>query len=261
VAFMRFLIILLLLINGLVLAAWQGWLGEGQSPAEPQRLTNQLHPEHIKLLDGTEPPPAATVEPVSVPVPKEEPVAMATPEAPTVEATPAVPSADVAVVPEPAPVVEPVPPPPLACVAFENVADEQAAVLLGDALAQGGLEAKDDPTTDVTSWWVHIPSQGSREAADRKVAELRGLGVKDLFAIGERGARPYTVSLGLFKSADSAAEQRRRLEKKGVTGIAIEERGNTTHRIEVRGPDELLAGWASEWSGRLDGARKAECQP
>lgn len=264
-AFMRFLIILLLLINGLVLAAWQGWLGEGQSPAEPQRLTNQLNPERIRLLDGTEPDPAPVV--TAPPAPPVEPAVTAPSNDTEPAASPALPApqdpaatATEAPAPEPDPRPEPAPA-PLACIAFEGVGDEQAALLMGDALAQDGLKTRDEPTTEVTSWWVHIPSQGSREGADRKVAELRGQGVKDLFAIGERGARPFTVSLGLFKSAESAAEQRRRLEKKGVTGIAIEERGNTTHRIEVSGPDELLAGWASEWTGRLEGATKAECRP
>lgn len=266
-AFMRFLIILLLLINLLVLAAWRGWLGEGQDAAEPQRLTNQLHPERITLLDGSEPPPPkpAPVSEVAAPVMPEAPALDPAPPASETEPviatdSPVESTASVATEETSAPAPE-VAPAPMACVVFEEVGDEQAALLMGDALAQAGLQVKDDPSTEVTSWWVHIPSQGSREAADRKVAELRGLGVKDLFAIGERGARPFTVSLGLFKSAESAAEQRRRLEKKGVTGMAIEERGNTTHRIEVRGPDEQLAGWASEWSGRLEGARKAECQP
>lgn len=269
-AFMRFLIILLLLINVLVLAAWQGWLGEGQSPSEPQRLTNQLHPERIRLLDGTEPPPARVpaveAAPAVEPSVDNPPVVLPGEVVAAQGAEPAEPANEALAVAdtEAAPAQElaaEVLAAPLACVAFEGVGDEQAALLMGDALAQPGLQAKDEPTMEVTSWWVHIPSQGSREAADRKVAELRGQGVKDLFAIGERGARPFTVSLGLFKSAESAAEQRRRLEKKGVTGIAIEERGNTTHRIEVRGPDEQLAGWASDWSGRLDGATKAECLP
>jgi len=266
VAFLRFLVIVLILLNVLVLAAWQGWLGQGGSQGEPQRLTNQLAPERLRLIDDSESatagvpiaPPVEAAIPAPAPepaVPVERPVsaAVSTPE-PAVVESPAVP-------PE-APPVEPVQvATPPACVAFATLDDEQAALVMGDALARSGLATRDFPSTDVTSWWVHIPSQGSREAAERKVAELRGMGVKDLYANGEKSARPFTVSLGLFKSAESAAEQQRRLESKGVQGIAVEERGQTNHRVEVRGPADVVTVWASDWSGRLPGVNRLDCRP
>ena len=255
VAFLRFLLILLVLLNLLVLAAWQGWLGQGRDQREPERLTNQLHPERIVLVEGDEPPaaPAATPAPQPEPAPVAAPTEPALP-APTEQSAMAAAEAVVPPAPEPEPL-------PQACVVFDPVNDEQAALVMGDALAQVGFTADDTPTTEISSWWVHIPSQGSREAAERRADELRALGITDLFATGERSARPFMVSLGLFKSAESAAEQVRRLKAKGATGIAVEERGNTTHRIEVRGPAEILSGWASEWSGRLTDVQRSECTP
>jgi hypothetical protein len=268
VAFLRFLVIVLILLNLLVLAAWQGWLGQGGSQGEPQRLTNQLAPERLQLLDDRPPAveqaptsPSADVVTTTPAVEPAEPLASAATDvggAP--ETAPAV--VDTAAVPPEAPSAEPAPvATPPACAAFAALDDEQAALVMGDALARPGLETKDIPSTEVTSWWVHIPSQGSREAAERKVVELRALGVKDLFASGEKSARPFTVSLGLFKSAESAAEQQRRLEAKGVRGIAIEERGQTNHRVEVRGPADVVTVWASDWSGRLSGASRLDCRP
>jgi hypothetical protein len=257
VAFLRFLIILLILVNLLVLAAWQGWLGQGGRRGEPERLTNQLRPEAITLIEGPLPEPAPPAP--EVPEPAAAPVEPSVAEP---EPAPEVAPATAEPTPPAAPVAEaPVPAAPPACVAFAELDDEQAALVMGDALARPGLAAKDIPSTEITSWWVHIPSQGSRDAAERKVTELRAKGVKDLFASGEKSARPFTVSLGLFKSAESAAEQRRRLEARGVTGIAIEERGQTSHRIEVRGAAELVTVWASDWKGRLPEASRLDCRP
>ncbi|QID18862.1 SPOR domain-containing protein [Nitrogeniibacter mangrovi] len=265
-AFLRFLVILLILINTLMLAAWEGWLGQGGGRGEPERLTNQLQPARIRLLDKEAPMPVATPAPPA-PTPAAEPPAV---EPPAVDAADAAPETAETAAPPPVPdaVAEPAvtaeppdAPAPPACVAFAELDDEAAALVMGDALAQAGFEAKDITSVAVTSWWVHLPSQGSREAADRKVAELRTHGVSDLFAIGERGARPFAISLGLFKSAESAAEQRRRLEAKGVTGVQIEERGQTSHRVEVRGPAEALTGWASDWSSRVPKASRLDCRP
>lgn len=271
-AFLRFLIIVLILLNLLVLAAWQGWLGQGGAQGEPQRLTNQLAPDKLRLLDGRAPATAAPptvlpVEPAAI-APSTEPALPATKPVPSDEATASTataqdaPSGEPPMSPPSVPSAEagPADTPP-ACVAFATLDDEQAALVMGDALARVGLETKDIPSTEVSSWWVHIPSLGSREAAERKVAQLRELGVKDLYANSEKSARPFTVSLGLFKSAESAAEQQRRLEAKGVRGIAIEERGQTNHRVEVRGPAEILTVWASDWAGRLSGANRLDCRP
>jgi len=266
VAFLRFLIIMLILLNLLVLAAWQGWMGQGGGHGEPQRLTNQLDPDKLQLL-GDAPPRAAPAPvepgPAAPPVPSPAPVEVLLPVETAPAATPtAAPEVSAQTAPETAPPVTPAPADvPPACVAFATLDDEQAALVMGDALARPGLKAMDIPSTEVTSWWVHIPSQGSREGAERKAAELRAQGVKDLYANGEKSARPFTVSLGLFKSAESAAEQQRRLEAKGVQGVAIEERGQTNHRVEVRGPAEVVTVWASDWSGRLPAANRLDCRP
>ena len=247
---LRVFVILLVLVNAIALAAWQGWLDGGGSNGEPQRLTNQLKPDHIMVLDeagvaerqaayraaqAPPPPPPAPVVPEPAPAP---------------------------VVPQPVAVVAPPPPPPpMACVAFEGLNDEGAEALLLDAARSPDLKTRDLTTKVVESWWVHIPRHATRAEAEKRAAEIRAKGWTDLFVIGENGARPLTVSLGLFKSAESAAEQKRRIEAKGVRGVAIEERGDDTHRVEIRGPAEILTERASVWVGQFADATRAECQP
>lgn len=242
---LRFLIILLVLVNAIALAAWQGWFGQDGTRSEPERVTNQLKPEQIKVLDD-----AALAALLA-----EARAASAPAPAPIVVPPPA---------PVPAPVVEaplPVLSVPKACVAFGGLDDEAADRLMRQALRQPDFTARDKTTTDVTSWWVHIPAHPTKEAAERRANEIRAKGWSDLFVVGENGSRPLTISLGLFKSAASAKEQVRRIQAKGVSGVAIEERGDTTHRIEIRGPAEVLIERVSEWSDAFSGATRENCSP
>ncbi|MBT0959646.1 SPOR domain-containing protein [Denitromonas iodatirespirans] len=240
---LRFLVILLVLLNAIALAAWQGWFGQDGTRREPERVTNQLKPEQITVLDeaGVLALQAAQRELTPAPAPVPEPA----PESPAVSVVPT---------PAPAPV-------PQACVAFAGLDDATADTLLREARAEAGFAVRDIPSTDVTSWWVHIPALPTKTAAEQRAAEIRAKGWTDLFVVGENGARPLTISLGLFKSAEAAAEQRRRIEAKGVRGVAIEERGDTTHRVEIRGPAEALIDSAGRWGERLGGGTRQDCLP
>ncbi len=244
---LRFLIILLVLVNAIALAAWQGWLGQDGTRNEPERITNQLKPEQIRVLDeaavaALQAEARAAAEPAPVVVPPPEPPP---------------PPPPVAVVPPAPPVVSV----PMACVAFSGLDDEAADRLTRQALREPDFTARDKATTDVTSWWVHIPAHPTKDAAERRANEIRAKGWNDLFVVGENGARPLTISLGLFKSAASAKEQVRRIQAKGVRGVAIEERGDTTLRVEIRGPAEALVERASEWSGAFANASREDCLP
>lgn len=244
---LRFLIILLVLVNAIALAAWQGWFGQDGTRSEPERVSNQLKPEQIQVLDDAAVAALqAEARAAAAPAPAPAPVVLPPP----------------APAPPPAPVVE-APPPvvnvPKACVAFGGLDDEAADRLTRQALREPDFTARDQTTTDVTSWWVHIPAHPTKDAAERRASEIRAKGWNDLFVVGENGSRPLTISLGLFKSEASAKEQVRRIQAKGVRGVAIEERGDTTHRIEIRGPAEALIERAAEWAGAYAGATREDC--
>lgn len=242
---LRFLIILLVLLNVIALAAWQGWLGQDGTRSEPERITNQLKPDRIQVLDD------AAIAALQAEARKPEPL-----PAPVV-----VPPPEPAPAPPPVVVAPPVASVPQACVAFDGLDDDAADALLQQVRRVAELSVRDQPTTEITSWWVHIPAHPTKAAAERRAAEIRAKGWTDLFVVGENGSRPLTISLGLFKTAAAAREQQRRIEAKGVRGVAIEERGDTTHRVEIRGAAEALAQRVSDWSGVLSGATRLDCQP
>lgn len=241
-ASLRVAVLVLALANLFALAVWKGWLGGGVSHGEPERLSNQLNPEKIRLVSEARAP---VVAPVSPPVAAEP--------APVDKAGAPVP-------PVPAPPVADAAPP--ACVAFGGLSAEQAAELSARIAKAGtGFKLSESRAGTPSSWWVFIPSQGSKDGADRKAAEVRRLGVDDLFIVQDAGAAQYAISLGLFKSEAAATRHLSLLREKGVRSAQIATRGAGALRIEVRGPSDSLATLASDLSGNLPGTTRLECAP
>lgn len=239
---LRVTVLVLFLANLLALAVWKGGLGGGASGGEPERLSNQLNPERLRL-----------VAEVSQPAP-----------APVVAAPAAVAPAESAPAPEPVPAqpVRAADTAPPACVAFSGLSADQAAELSARVAKTGaGFKLSESRGVGASSWWVHIPSQGNKEGADRKAAELRRLGVDDLFIVQDAGPNQFAISLGLFRNEQAASRHLNLLREKGVRSAQIASRGASVLRVEVRGPSDSLATLASDLSERLQGANRLECAP
>jgi hypothetical protein len=131
-----------------------------------------------------------------------------------------------------------------------------AALDLGDRQSRQTVQAQ-----DVTSWLVHIPSQGSKEAADRKAAELRNLGVTNFFIMQGDSPLKYAISLGVFKTESGAEALLAQLGKQGVHTARIAPRGpQTTHYVyRVRGLDAATRKRIEGWAERYDGADVKNC--
>lgn len=239
---LRVAVIVLIFANMLALAIWKGWLGASVSQGEPERLSNQLNPERIRLSSEARPPQPP--RPRSAPPPAaEEPAPPREPVKPAVE-----PRAEVKA--------------PPACVAFGALTADQARELAARVAKAGeGYRITEGRSETPSSWWVHIPSQGSKENAERKVTEVRHLGVEDLFIVQDAGPNQFAISLGLFKNEAAASRQLESLKSKGVRSAQIATRGGGTPRVEVRGPSDGLATLASEMSERLKGAGRFGCNP
>ena len=271
-ASLRVAVIALVFANILALAIWKGWLGGSVSHGEPERLSNQLNPEKIRLVVELPHPVAPpVVQPVAPPAPLAESVPPSAPVAEAGKPAAFVPddAADDPAAPEPVPA--PVAPAPVApapeaappaCVAFGGLNSEQAAELSARIAKAGtGFRIAESRSGTPSSWWVHIPSQGSKEGAERKAAELRGLGVTDLFIVQDAGQNQYAISLGLFKSEVAAGRQLEALKGRGVRSAQIATRGAGALRLEVRGPSDSLSSLASDLSENMRGASRFECAP
>ena len=184
---------LLLAVNGVLYAYGQGYLGHfSGNEREPARLKNQQNADKLALI------PAARANATA---------AALKPSAPATSDTSAEKKPEI-----------------VACYEVGNfvLADArrfEAAVApldLGDRQARRNM-----PGTEVSSYIVHIPSQGSKEGADKKAAELRGLGVSNYFIMADNPAMRWAISLGVFKTEAAAQNQLAMLQKQGVHSARV----------------------------------------
>jgi len=195
-----------LLVANLALFATQRGQPAGHEPA---RMNNQLHPERVRLLPAS----AASPAPAPAPVP-----AAGAPE-------PAAP-ADAAAAAAPA---------PLACIELLSFtpAEAQRFETRIDALGLASrLSRRELPTP--SSYMVMLPPQGSREAADQKTAELRGMGITDSFIIQDNSARRFGIALGTFRSQEAAQAHLDTMIRRGARTARIAEFGTGPARLAIQ---------------------------
>lgn len=245
----RVLFLVLLLLNLLAFAFSRGWLGTPAPEGEPERLTNQLNPERI-VLRPAETPHAEEAKPKAPePVPSPE-----TTQAPAPAAAPANDAK--------APAAKAANGHDETCVALTGLSEAQADNLAQNLrAATAAVRATHETATAPSSWWVHIPASGGKEAAERRVAELRSLGIEDLFIMQEPGPNQYAVSLGLFKSEAKAQQHLAMLQNKRVRTAAIATRNTVVHRVEMRGSAAAVDTMSASRVVRQSGATIGECKP
>jgi len=211
----------LLAANVVCLAATQGLLGSAASDDhEPARLKNQIGAGKLVMLSSEQvqaAQSAATVAPTPAPAPASEAPLPA------------------AAVPKPAIA--------LVCTEVSNV--RPADAIRFDArvakLDLGTRQTRREiPSTDFSSYIVFIPPQGSKEAADRKAAELKALDVTNFFIMNADSPMKWAISLGVFKSEAAAQTQLATLNKQGVHSAKVAGRSSaaaTRITYQFRGID------------------------
>jgi len=222
VSFFRAAFLLLVFAN-LAFYAWaQGYFGETEQGREPQRLTAQLAADKLRIV---------TAEPAG-----------------------AVAGAMVGTVAGPAMKPE-------AQVACRLVSGLPLTEADAFKAALAGLSVDIKPVEASSSYWVHIPPQPNKAAADKKAAELKALGIKDFYIMQDEGANFLALSLGLFKSEAAANEFLQGMAKRGVKSARIEARAATPQqaRAIVKGAAESLNQRLPPLLEKLPGASVGEC--
>lgn len=226
---MRALFLLLVFAN-LALYAWTRY-GPPADAADPAPL-RQIAPEKLKVL-----------------APADLPAALPAPQAKPVPAQPA-PSVAAAA--------------PARCMEWGSftLADapraEQALqpLALGERLAQRRTE-------ETASWWVFIPPQGSRQAALKKAAELKGLGIGEYFVVQEEAEYRWALSLGVFRTEEAAQARLAALRTQGVRSARVGRRETTVPKVwlQVKSVDAALQATLKEIARQTDGSELRECAP
>lgn len=212
---------LLLVINGGLLAYQQGWFEGVKKNHEPTRLSQQLHPERLTIIAPTPP------------VQKTEVPATDAPAEPGPEAVTAAPAAANAATPSAV----------VACteIGTFDTAEAQrfesrlASLALGERLVRREVQ-------DNMRHIVYIPPLGNKDAADRKGSELTKLGVADYFVIQDNSPLQWGISLGVFRTEESARNHLAALTQKGVRTARVGMHGTGAVRVafQLRSMDAPL---------------------
>lgn len=65
-------------------------------------------------------------------------------------------------------------------------------------------------------YWVYVTPRKTLQEAQKKVDELKRLGVQESYIVREPSAMQYAISLGIFSTAEAAAKYLDQLREKGV---------------------------------------------
>ncbi len=216
---LKFIFWVFLLANGALLAFRFGYFEPlFASKSEPQRLENQLNADQIRLISNRTPKPATTsvaTEPSAT--------ASASSTDPAPAATPA---------PAAAALTADKSQSPVACteigefslIEAKRIEPRLAALALGDRQSRRNVR-------DVASYIVFIPPQGTKAGTDKKVAELKRMGVTNYFVIQDNSPLRTGISLGVFKSEAAAKSHLANLNRKGVRSARIGTRSVSTSRV------------------------------
>ncbi|MDR9839065.1 hypothetical protein [Herbaspirillum huttiense] len=216
---LKLLFWLLLVGNVVLFGMSRGYFGANASERrEPQRLAEQLRPELLSVLPANSDKLASQLraQPAIAQAAAADTGTAAAAPAPA--ATPATPAPAQPAAPQVATVTP-------SCTEVGNFtaadarrfSDQLASLKLGDKVVQ-------KLTQDVTSHMVYIPPQDGREGADRRIAELRRLGIGDFYVIPDSFPNPALrsgVSLGIFRTEEAAKAYVGQLISRGVRSARI----------------------------------------
>lgn len=131
---------------------------------------------------------------------------------------------------------------PAACLAwgpFPQADAARARELLGGQVPAEAVSSRE--TAGSVSWWVAMPPQKSRAEAQRKLAELKALGVTGYTLVETADEWQYSIELGTFAEEALAREYLAKLQQVGVrTAQVVERRAPASVQWLVREPGEAL---------------------
>ena len=204
---MRALFLLLVLAN-LLFFAYAQVAREGAG-AESQISQLQLAPDRIRLLKAAGQAPADK------------------PKAPGKAIPPAPPRSAAAM--------------PVACLewgvfAGPDVARAEAALVRLE-LPDGQI---DRALADAGGYWVYMPPLKTKPEIDRKIGELKALGVTEFFVVQDAGKWRNAISLGIFRTDEAAQAFLAKLKERGVRSAVAARRENFLKQVAfyVREPGE-----------------------
>ena len=224
---MRALFLLLVLAN--VVFYVYAVVARQQPDADSQIPMLQINPEKIRLIRSTGGPAAAIPAPSTA----------------SVGAAPAAPAACLE----------------WGVFAGPDVARADAALArleLPQALVQRAV-------ADAGGYWVYIPPLKTKVDVDKKLSELKALGIADFFLVQDASPWRNAISLGIFRTEEAAKSFLDGLRAKGMHSAVAERRENFLRQIAyyVREPSPAIVAKLAEAQREFPGTqiRAVACPP
>ncbi|WP_296228493.1 SPOR domain-containing protein [Ralstonia sp. UBA689] len=211
---LRLALLLLLLVNGVLLAANTGVFGPDvpsawfESEREPERMRRQIRTEAIRILEPA--PASGAAAPNGMPASAPAAAGASADTKATIERT----ALSTASTPDSAG----------SCIELGGLTDAQATRGLDQLKQLAGVQVERISRPEDNRWWVHMPARDTREDAERKVAELKRRNVGDSAIVQEGNS--FVVSLGLFRDKERAQQRLDDVRAKDVRTAVLTE----THR-------------------------------
>ncbi len=102
-----------------------------------------------------------------------------------------------------------------------------------------------------SGFWVYMPPQRSMSMVQRKIDQLKKLGVQDYFVVQEAGEWQHAISLGVFRTQQAAENYLAALRQQGVRTAKVSER-----KSRLRFTQFVIADADDELAARLQAFRK-----
>ncbi len=218
---MRALFLILVFAN-LAFFTWSRYMAPAEAGLDAAPLSRQIQPEKLRIIGPDDPAPAAAAAPAPA------------------KAAPAA----------------------LSCLEWGSftVADTPRAEKALEPLSLGTRLAQ-RRTDEMAGWWVFIPPQANRQAAQKKAAELKALGIDDYFIVLEEGAQRWAVSLGVFRTEEAAQARLATLREQGVRSASVGPRETMVPKIwlQVKGVDTPLEIRLKEVARSIEGSELKPC--
>jgi hypothetical protein len=152
--------------------------------------------------------------------------------------------------------------PAAACLEWGAFAAADAPRAL-EAIEALGVKTRERRVEEPGRWWVTLPPLATRAAANARLAELKKLGIDELYVIDDdaHGLR-NGISLGLFRSEEGARTRLDAIERRGVAGARIASREPVVRvYLQVREAPEGFRARAAELKSAWPAAELRDCPP
>lgn len=90
-----------------------------------------------------------------------------------------------------------------------------------------GLTATESGGAENAKAWVYIPPLENQDIARKKAQEVADLGVEDYFVVNDGGRWQNAISLGIFSSREAGERRLAELRAKGVRSAVVRDKDDT----------------------------------